>query len=148
MFYMEEPESNNYKGVTGTRGKFGYDLATNYSGYTDSAIEGKVIFSPVSTEESDYKGCDKYCKGLLGHGRGFLFMGGGGKAARDASRECRRNCKAAGGAAALQDKETTEDMLNKLQGDDGGTSPIVWVMAVVILLALAAGGYMLFKKKK
>ena len=154
MFYMEEKtdETSNYaKDYNTKRGgkESGYrgDSLSNYS--NQELVNETTIFSPVSVEESDYKGCRKYCKGELGHGGGFLFMGGGGKSGRQEYKACNRDCKAKGGAAALQDKETTEDMLNKLGGDDdSGTSPIVWLMVGVIILALVGGGYMLLKKKK
>lgn len=157
MFYMEEnkDETSNYSGYKGESLNYRGESLSNYtnqnlvSSYTNQELVNETtIFSPIAVEESDYKGCRKYCKGEVGHGGGFLrLFGGGGKSGRQEFRSCNKGCKAAGGAAALQDKETTEDMLNKLGGDEG-TSPIVWLMVGVIILALVGGGYILLRKKK
>ena len=172
---MEEnkDETSNYSGYKGESLNYRGESLSNYakdyntkrggnpdwdymgeslSNYTDQELVNETtIFSPVAVEESDYKGCRKYCKGELGHGGGFLRMfGGGGKSGRQEFRKCNRGCKASGGAAALLDQATTDDLMARMEdeGNGEGTSPIVWLMVGVIILALVGGGYMLLRKKK
>ena len=158
MFYIDDKkdETSNYN-YSGYRGESlsnytNKELGGATSSYTNNELTGNLIFSPVSTEESGWKGCRRKCKGELGHGGGFLFFGGGGKTGRKAFRHCNRTCKAAGGAAAMQDQVVTDNLMDSLdntsQAGIGGTSPIIWVMVFIIIIALFAGGFMLLKKKK
>jgi hypothetical protein len=159
MFYIDdkkdETSNYNYSGYRGeslSNQRLGVvGVAGAASSYTNNELEGNLIFSPISTEESDFKGCRKKCKSELGHGGGFLFFGGGGKTGRKAFRHCNRTCKSAGGAAAQRDQVITDDLMDSLdttQAGVGDTNPVVWVMVFVIIAALFAGGYMLLKKKK